>query len=120
MIFRKKKRTKPRKWVVGRLVVTGGGLPFSFDPKFITPKEVGDGKSPHFEKCIHWILWHFYKVRTCDRCGKLACGKGMIRYFNDSRTKTLAYFCPECAKRIPALKKKAKRYCSGCERECIL
>lgn len=109
----KKKRIKPRNWVVGRLVIVEKKLSF-------TPTEVGENKSPHFSKCINWLFWYFYKVRTCDRCGKLSCGKGLIRYYNDSRTKTLAYFCPDCAKRIPALRKKAKKYCANCERECIL
>ena len=105
-----------RNWRIGIRVITNNDGIF----KYPTPKEVSANKSAHYSKCYYWLIWYFYKVRTCDLCGKEACGKGLIRYLSNNKEKTIAYFCPDCSKRIPELKNKAKKYCRKCTRDCKL
>ncbi|HAU84558.1 MAG TPA: hypothetical protein DCW90_03320 [Lachnospiraceae bacterium] len=103
-------------WISGIRVIT------KEEPiwKFLVPIEIGNNKSPHFEKCYYWLFWYFYKVRRCERCGKLACGKGLIRLMNNSKTKTMLYLCKDCSKDIAVLKNQARKYCNKCDRSCII
>lgn len=86
--------------------------------KTIIPKKFKMEKSAHFEKGIQWLTFYKYYIRTCDLCGKPACSKGLIRYMNNDRSKTLVYLCPNCAKKVPELKNKARKYCKGCNGPC--
>ena len=101
------------RWVYGIRVIT------NVDPvwKYILPKEVTNNKSPHFEKSYYWLFWYFNKIRTCDRCGKLACTRGHIRLMDDKQTKILAYLCQDCAKSVSVLKNRARKHCKTCHFE---
>lgn len=103
-----------KKWIVGiRAIAASESV-----RKFLLPKEVTNGRSVHFEEGYYFLWWYFYKIRTCDRCGKNSCGKGLIRYWDTTKSKVIMYLCVDCAKTIPETKNAARRHCRRCSFPC--
>ena len=111
---------KSKTWVYGLRVIPDGKNFISEGLKTIRPIETGLNKSSQYEKCYIWLWFYFNKIRTCDRCGKPSCAKGLIRYMSSDRSRVLVYVCKDCGKSISEIKEKSRKYCYKCEKRCLL
>ena len=111
---------KSKTWVYGLRVIPEGKNFISEGLKTIRPIETGLNKSSQYEKCYIWLWFYFNKIRTCDRCGKPSCAKGLIRYMSSDRSRVLVYVCKDCGKSISEIKEKSRKYCYKCEKRCLL
>ena len=114
------KMNKDKTWMYGIRVIESEKNFFLEGIKKIIPEEVGLNKSPQFEECYIWLWFYFNKIRKCDRCGKPACSKGLIRYMNSDKTKILAYVCKECGRSISEIKERSRKFCHKCESKRLM